>query len=101
MHLRMNCPPPKRGRQIFTASGKGPLKRSSLRVSKRPNGCLAEASDYAIIYSGSCKSDRLAQTICTKQYQPVCGEKDGVRRTLGNECEVREAGFVFAAEGEC
>ena len=66
-----------------------------------PNGCLAEASDYAIIGSGSREADRLAQTICTKQYLPVCGEKDGVRRTLGNECEVREAGFVVAAEGEC
>ena len=31
-------PPPRRGRQRFTASGKGSIKRSSLRVSKCPNG---------------------------------------------------------------
>lgn len=66
-----------------------------------PNGCLAEALDYAIIGSGSCKADRLARTTCTKMYLPVCGEKDGVRRTFGNECEAHAAGFVVATEGEC
>ena len=42
-----------------------------------------------------------ANVVCPSILKPVCGEKDGVRRTFGNECEARAAGFVVVAEGEC
>lgn len=39
--------------------------------------------------------------ICTREYQPVCGEARGDQRTFGNACEAGAAGYRIAYGGEC
>lgn len=38
---------------------------------------------------------------CTRDYQPVCGERRDDRRTFGNACEADAAGYRIAYGGEC
>lgn len=39
--------------------------------------------------------------MCTLQYQPVCGMKDGAYRTFGNSCALGAEKATFVHEGEC
>ncbi|MBD0414567.1 peptidase [Tianweitania sp. Rool2] len=38
---------------------------------------------------------------CTREYQPVCGERRGDRTTFANPCEADRAGFRIVHGGQC
>jgi hypothetical protein len=38
---------------------------------------------------------------CTREYDPVCGRRDGERRTFANACLADRAGYRIIREGEC
>lgn len=38
---------------------------------------------------------------CTEQYQPVCGELSGARKTYSNACFAKQAGATVIAAGAC
>jgi len=38
---------------------------------------------------------------CTREYDPVCAVDRGSRRTFGNACEARNAGYRIVSGGEC
>lgn len=40
-------------------------------------------------------------TMCTMQYDPVCGTKNGVHKTYGNGCVLGAEGATYQHEGEC
>jgi hypothetical protein len=40
-------------------------------------------------------------TMCTMQYQPVCGTQNGVYKTYGNGCVLGSEGATYQHEGEC
>lgn len=40
-------------------------------------------------------------TMCTMQYDPVCGTENGVYKTYGNGCVLGAEGATYQHEGEC
>jgi Kazal-type serine protease inhibitor-like protein len=40
-------------------------------------------------------------TVCTEQYEPVCGRINGVPKTYSNQCYARADGAVIVAQGPC
>jgi len=40
-------------------------------------------------------------TVCTEQYEPVCGRINGVRKTYSNRCYARADGADIVAQGRC
>ena len=40
-------------------------------------------------------------TVCTEQYEPVCGRIDGVRKTYSNRCYARADGASIAPKQPC
>jgi len=38
---------------------------------------------------------------CTREYQPVCGQRYGERRTFSNACLADRAGYNVVRRGEC
>jgi hypothetical protein len=40
-------------------------------------------------------------TVCTEQYQPVCGRINGVLKTYSNQCYARADGADIMAQGSC
>jgi Kazal-type serine protease inhibitor domain len=40
-------------------------------------------------------------TVCTEQYEPVCGRINGVRKTYSNRCYARADGASIVAQGRC
>jgi hypothetical protein len=45
--------------------------------------------------------DAYAGVVCTKEYVPVCGEKDGELQTYGNECSLNKARAKKKHAGAC
>lgn len=39
--------------------------------------------------------------MCTMEYMPVCGERNGKSRTFGNSCQARAEGYRIVNRGEC
>ncbi len=39
--------------------------------------------------------------MCTMEYAPVCGVRNGKTRTLGNSCQARAEGYRIISNGEC
>lgn len=39
--------------------------------------------------------------ICTREYNPVCGQRGGDRRTFGNACMAQADGYRILGPGEC
>jgi len=44
---------------------------------------------------------RRRPTVCTEQYQPVCGRINGVLKTYSNQCYARADGADIVAQGPC
>jgi hypothetical protein len=44
---------------------------------------------------------RRRPTVCTEQYAPVCGEKNGVTKTYSNACFAAAEGAKVIARGPC
>ena len=42
-----------------------------------PNACLAEGAGFAPIGQGACGEASVLPRFCTKEYAPVCGERNG------------------------
>ncbi len=40
-------------------------------------------------------------TVCTEQYEPVCGRINSVRKTYSNRCFARADGAAIVAQGPC
>lgn len=40
-------------------------------------------------------------TVCTEQYEPVCGRIHGIRKTYSNRCFARADGASIVAPGPC
>ncbi|THD64849.1 MAG: hypothetical protein E7813_16360 [Bradyrhizobium sp.] len=40
-------------------------------------------------------------TVCTEQYEPVCGRINGVLKTYSNQCYARAEGADVIAQGSC
>ena len=40
-------------------------------------------------------------TVCTEQYEPVCGRIHGIRKTYSNRCYARADGADIVAQGRC
>lgn len=59
------------------------------------NSCMMEAANAEFLYQGECAADE-EPTMCTMQYDPVCGV-DGV--TYGNACSAGKTEIAYA--GEC
>lgn len=53
------------------------------------------------VLAGSSVVRAQAPTMCTMQYQPVCGTEKGVYRTYGNSCVLGTSGATYQHEGEC
>jgi hypothetical protein len=46
-------------------------------------------------------TSRHHDTVCTAQYDPVCGESNGKLKTYSNKCVAQAAGAKVIAVGEC
>jgi len=46
-------------------------------------------------------TEATTSTMCTMQYDPVCGTESGVYKTYGNGCVLASEGAVYQHEGEC
>lgn len=42
-----------------------------------------------------------APTACPFHYAPVCGQRNGIRKTLPNQCVAHAQGYRIIARGEC
>ncbi len=68
-------------------------------------GC-AKADDATVTRQGPCE-DRPApppssrSVVCTDEYAPVCGVKDGVARMYSNKCRAFADGATVANLGKC
>ncbi len=70
------------------------------------NDCLAETRGYNVVYDGECRiAPRPPKPprpeVCSDDYRPVCGERDGVRRTFSNVCEGKASGFRLLYDSAC
>ena len=62
---------------------------------------MAVSGGAAAQSGGTFTQPDASRTVCTQQYDPVCARRDGIRRTFGNECEARRAGYRVVHGGEC
>lgn len=82
------------------------------------NACEARSRSFRIISSGECsyqgnspgggwsgRPDRPAEpsvpSMCTQQYEPVCGRRGDSIQSFGNACEARSAGYQVIGRGRC
>ena len=61
-----------------------------------------ESEGYRVIYRGECRVMQ-EEEYCTREYAPVCAERNGRLRTFGNECEARNApgNWRIISRGPC
>ncbi|MGU3398299.1 Kazal-type serine protease inhibitor family protein [Brucellaceae bacterium D45D] len=59
-------------------------------------GCVGETDTRAP--SGS---EQESQQMCPMIYDPVCAERDGMRKTFGNECQAKADNYRVVSRGEC
>ncbi len=71
------------------------------------NVCIAETRGFSVIYGGKCRSvvQRPPKPAfpagCSREYRPVCGERNGVQRTFSNKCEGLARGFRLLYDSVC
>ena len=65
------------------------------------NKCGLNAAGAKYLYSGTCDSTKPVGTTCTKEYNPVCGLKDGVAKTFSNKCLMYGDEATFKYFGTC
>ena len=63
--------------------------------------CLVAATAGAAEPKQSDVRDVRPPTVCTEQYAPVCGEKNGVTKTYSNACFATADGAKVIAQGPC
>lgn len=66
-------------------------------------GCVAEAGpDHRPpMRPGPVRPEPARPQMCPMIYAPVCGERDGSRRTFGNACQAGAGGYHIVSRGEC
>lgn len=69
------------------------------------NECLADAAGYRTRHGGECRDDYRPvpprESACSREYDPVCGSRDGHNRTFANDCLADTAGYRVRYGGEC
>lgn len=73
-----------------------------VRVCEYLGGKCGVYSNQVQVTLGSDDSDDdSSPKACTKEYMPKCGEKNGIKKTYGNKCELESAGAKLLYAGEC
>lgn len=62
---------------------------------------LAAAACTVVVDENSPPRPGPQPQICTREFVPVCGVRNGERRTFSNECLAETSGFRIIADGEC
>lgn len=80
----------------------GALKRAGVGLL----GLLMLASCTVVVDEGPDRprpgpGPRPGPEFCTREYDPVCGERRGDRQTFANACEADRAGYRIVRRGEC
>ena len=70
------------------------------------NDCIAETRGYRVISEGECQiAPRPPKPprpeVCSDEYRPVCGERNGVRQTFSNVCEGKASGYRLLYDSAC
>ena len=70
------------------------------------NDCIAETRGYRVVYEGQCQiAPRPPKPprpeVCSDEYRPVCGERNGVRQTFSNVCEGKASGYRLLYDSAC
>ncbi len=82
-----------------------PSNAPSASPSMKPSSAPSEKPSLSPSAAPSTKptaSPVVQQSVCTMQWDPVCGEDaNGVRITYGNSCMAEAAGAKIVSEGEC
>jgi Kazal-type serine protease inhibitor domain len=62
---------------------------------------LASALPAAAAQPDPQDTNKRRPTVCTEQYEPVCGRIKDVRKTYSNRCYARADGADIVAQGRC
>lgn len=92
-------------RRVCTQQYDPVCARKGTRYRTFGNACEAQVSGYFVTSKGICRLGRgrvrEQPVMCTKEYDPVCAKRGSRRKTFGNACEARAAGYRIVHGGRC